>query len=164
MNIESNPESSRTEWAVTATIGAPARIRDLDSAIQYLTGLLDFPAMDAGLRADTESLVAAVEAGRYSPPLAYALLDKVSEAYLGLVTDLTSWDCYRILLFEVFYPASYRALFGHPEYRPSGRTATELGTTITRESPVLGTEVFGRVGRSHRPGSANSSHNSRAQR
>jgi hypothetical protein len=130
MNTQVNKESSHTERAVTAAIGARPRMRDLDEAITYLTGLPGFAAMDARLRLETDSLVAEMETAPLPRMQAFEWFDKSAEAYLVLVTDLASWDSYRILLHQLFYPGSSTQLFGFPNVVPQSELIQRLDTRL----------------------------------
>jgi hypothetical protein len=134
MNTQMNKESSGTERAVTAAFGARHRIQDLASAISYLTGLPGFAAMDARVRRETESLVAESETASFPRLQAFEWFDKYAEAFLGLVTDLPSWDSYRILLCEGLYPESYKILYGGLNLIPVSRQAVSLETRLRQRN------------------------------
>jgi hypothetical protein len=91
---------------------APQRILDLASVNVYVTGLAGFAAMDARLRLECASLLAQIEASPFPRLLTIFWVHLYGESYLNLVTDQPTWDSFIILLYEVFYPASYKLMFG----------------------------------------------------
>ena len=119
MNTKINTES-----------GARHRIRDLDEAITHLSGLPGFAVLDTRLRPETESLVAEMETAPLPRLQGFDWFDKWSEGYLALVTDLASWDSFRIVLYGSFYPESSTLLFGFPNIVPQSELTQKLDTRL----------------------------------
>jgi hypothetical protein len=130
LNPQVNKESSHTERAVTAAIGPRHRIRNLDEAIAHLSGLQRFAEMDASLRLETDPLVAEMETAPLPHMQAFEWFNRFAEAYLVLVTDLDSWDSYRILLHQLFYPESSTLLFGFPDVVPQSEFTQKLDSRL----------------------------------
>jgi len=89
-----------------------SRIWDLKEAIAKLTSLTSFPALHAQLESECEPLVRELETTPPPRQRAIAWLDLCAERYLNLVTDLASWDSYRLILRECFFPTAFMAMFG----------------------------------------------------
>ena len=104
----------------------PSSTWTVPGAIEHLTGLPRFHAVDAAMRMATEGLVK--EMDRVPPPRLQAIrwLDIWAKSYLRLVTDLPSWRSFYILLNYVAYPKARTCLFGFPNVIPQSRDVTEL--------------------------------------
>jgi hypothetical protein len=116
LNIEPHPERAESSSVEQSHPGAPThreRVFGLETAILVLTNSPRFATVDAALRAEVEPLIKEMEEASALPrPQAIAWLDKNAGRYLSLVQDHATWDSYRILLYELFYPEAYRLLFG----------------------------------------------------
>jgi hypothetical protein len=130
MNAQSAKESLGSQQDREAAAGLQPRIQTLDAAITHLTGLPGYAAMELRLRSECDPLIAEMENASCPRLEAFSWLDLNATHFLSLVTDLPSWDSYRIFVREGLYPQSYTLLFGLPNVVPASTATRKLETRL----------------------------------
>lgn len=146
MDAGSRNEASRSE-----AVPEPKRVIALQDAIMTLTGLPQFPVVHAAMCKATEGLIREMETAPLPRLQAIRWLDLWSKYYLRLVTDLASWDSFRIVLTEEIHPRASNALFGAPNVVPTSKQAIELLNTLEGRVRYWLQKACLRLSRSSRP-------------
>jgi hypothetical protein len=94
------------------------RAHEIKSAIKFFTELPGFHPADSRMRAVTESILREMETQQIPRLQAITWFDAHAECFLPLVVDHASWNAYRILLYDLWFPQAYEYLFGWAYAQP----------------------------------------------
>ena len=142
---------NRNEASGSEALPEPKRVIALQDAITTLTGLPQFPVVHAAMSKATEGLIREMETAPLPRLQAIRWLDVWSRYHLRLVTDLASWDSFRIVLTQVIHPAASNALFGAPNVVPTSKQAIELLNELDGRVRYWLQKACLRLSRSSRP-------------
>jgi hypothetical protein len=100
------------------------------NAITAFTRLPGFHKADTKMRRRTEPMIVEMESMALPKIRAFEWFDAHAECYLPLVTDQHSWETYRILLYELWYPKAYEYLYGDVRVRPVAEEGLKLARRL----------------------------------